>query len=105
MVLEQGALTGQYNEAHPFPAGTGRGDSYNPHLKELSALIEELTVIGTRFDASPAQVATAWAIAKGTLGNGSLIGHNVVLATINHDRRGYFAVEPAKKRGGDSRFQ
>lgn len=67
MVLEQGALTGRYNEANPFPAGTGRGDSYNPHLKELSALIEELAVIGTRFNASPAQVATAWAIAKGTL--------------------------------------
>lgn len=36
-------------------------------MKELSALIEELRIIGTRFDASPAQVATAWAIAKGTL--------------------------------------
>ena len=67
MVLEQGALTGRYNEAHPFPAGTGRGDAYNPHLKELSALIGELSVIGTRFNASPAQVATAWAISKGTL--------------------------------------
>ncbi len=53
MVLEQGALTGRYNETHPFPAGTGRGDAYNPHLKELSALIEELSVIGTRFNASP----------------------------------------------------
>ncbi|WP_277934850.1 aldo/keto reductase [Parablautia intestinalis] len=62
MVLEQGALTGRYNEAHPFPAGTGRGHAYNPHLKELSALIGELSVIGTRFNASPAQVATAWAI-------------------------------------------
>jgi len=67
MVLEQGALTGRYNETHPFPAGTGRGDAYNPHLKELSALIEELSVIGTRFNASPAQVATAWAISKGAL--------------------------------------
>lgn len=67
MVLEQGALTGRYNEANPFPAGTGRGDSYNPHLKKLTALIEELALIGTRFNASPAQVATAWAIAKGTL--------------------------------------
>ncbi|WP_305182901.1 aldo/keto reductase [Schaedlerella sp.] len=27
MVLEQGALTGRYNEAHPFPAGTGSGRS------------------------------------------------------------------------------
>ena len=67
MVLEQGALTGKYTEANPFPAGTGRGDSYNPHLKELTALIHELKILGTRFDASPAQVATAWAIAKGTL--------------------------------------
>ncbi len=30
-------------------------------------MIDELKIIGTRFDASPAQVATAWAIAKGTL--------------------------------------
>lgn len=35
--------------------------------KELTALIDELKIIGTRFDASPAQVAAAWAIAKGTL--------------------------------------
>lgn len=67
MVLEQGALTGRYSETNPFPAGTGRGDAYNPHLKELAALIDELKIIGTRFDASPAQIATAWAIAKGAL--------------------------------------
>ena len=67
MVLEQGALTGRYSEENPFPEGTGRGEAYNPHLKELTALIGELKIIGTRFDASPAQVATAWAIAKGTL--------------------------------------
>jgi Predicted oxidoreductases (related to aryl-alcohol dehydrogenases) len=67
MVLEQGALTGRYTEENPFPAGTGRGDSYNPHLKKLAALIHEMEIIGTHFDANPAQVATAWAIAKGTL--------------------------------------
>lgn len=67
MVLEQGALTGKYNQEHPFPEGTGRGDSYNPYLKELENLVEELKRIGVEHDASPAQVATAWAIAKGTL--------------------------------------
>ena len=67
MVLEQEALTGQYSEENPFPDGSGRAEAYNPHLKELTVLIDELKIIGTRFDASPAQVATAWAIAKGTL--------------------------------------
>ncbi len=67
MVLEQGALTGRYSKENPFPEGTGRAEAYNPHLKELTALIDELKLIGIRFDASPAQVATAWAIAKGTL--------------------------------------
>lgn len=67
MVLEQGALTGRFDTTHPFPEGTGRGDAYNPHLKELETLIQELRSIGEAHQASPAQVATAWAIAKGTL--------------------------------------
>lgn len=67
MVLEQGALTGRFNTENPFPTGTGRGDSYNPHLKELEKLIEELKLIGGQHNASPAQIATAWAIAKGTM--------------------------------------
>lgn len=67
MVLEQGALTGKYNKEHPFPVDTGRGDSYNPHLAEIEALVIELKKIGEKYAASPAQIATAWAIAKGTL--------------------------------------
>lgn len=67
MVLEQGALTGKYNQEHPFPEGTGRGDSYNPHLKKLERLVEGLKRIGKEHDASLAQIATAWAVAKGTL--------------------------------------
>ncbi len=67
MVLEQGALTGRFNEANPFPSGTGRGDSYNPHLKELGKLTEEMKLIGSQHNASPAQIAIAWAIAKGTI--------------------------------------
>lgn len=67
MVLEQGALTGKYNKEHPFPTGTGRGDSYNPHLAEIEVLVTELKKVGEKYNASPAQIATAWAIAKGTL--------------------------------------
>ena len=67
MVLEQGALTGRFDIDHPFPERTGRGEAYNPHLQELEALIHELRSIGEPHQFSPAQVATAWAIAKGTL--------------------------------------
>lgn len=67
MVLEQGALSGKYDTAHPFPAGSGRGNSYNPHLTEIETLVSALREIGAAHNASPAQVATAWAIAKGTL--------------------------------------
>lgn len=67
MVLEQGALTGRFDSAHPFSAGTGRGEAYNPHLKELEPLIAALREVGARHSATPAQIATAWAIAKGTL--------------------------------------
>lgn len=67
MVLEQGALTGKYNKSQPFPAGTGRGVSYNQYLAEIEVLVDELKKIGKKHHASPAQIATAWAIAKGTL--------------------------------------
>ena len=67
MVLEQGALTGRYNKEHPFPVGTGRGDSYNPYLAEIEALVTELKKIGEKYAASPAQIAMACAIATGTL--------------------------------------
>lgn len=67
MVLEQGALTGRFDVKHPFPEGTGRGEAYNPHLKKLEALIAEMKRIGEKHQASPAQIATAWAIAKGVL--------------------------------------
>ncbi len=67
MVLEQGALTGRFDTAHPFAEGTGRGAAYNDHLQELEALVKELRNIGAKHNASAAQVAIAWAIAKGTL--------------------------------------
>ena len=67
MVLEQGALTGRFDTAHPFPVGTGRGEAYNPYLKELEQLTSALQEVGAQHGASPAQVATAWAIAKDAL--------------------------------------
>lgn len=67
MVLEQGALTGKYNEAHPFPAGSARAEKYNGHLNQLFDLTEKLAEIGRQHHLSAAQTAMAWAITKGTL--------------------------------------
>lgn len=55
MVLEQGALTGIYNTQHPFPVGTGRGESYNHILDKLENINIALKEIGEKYKASPAQ--------------------------------------------------
>ncbi|MFJ6689143.1 aldo/keto reductase [Streptomyces sp. NPDC091294] len=65
MVLEQGALTGRYGPAHPLPEGSSRAAVYNGILPRLRALTDRMTAIGADRGASAADVATAWAIAKG----------------------------------------
>ena len=66
MVLEQGALSGKYDTQHPLPKGSQRGDTYNPMLPQIEKLVAAMRTVGDRYDISPAQVALAWAIAKGT---------------------------------------
>ncbi|MGN6606096.1 MAG: aldo/keto reductase [Jatrophihabitans sp.] len=65
MVLEQGALTGRYDQANPLPAGTARATAYNGVLPRLQALTNRMRQLGERRDASVAEIATAWAITKG----------------------------------------
>lgn len=67
MVLEQGALTGRYNAQHPLPAGSQRAATYNQVLPQLEKLTAALAAIGAQRDASVAVVATAYAMAKGTV--------------------------------------
>ena len=66
MVLEQGALSGKYDTAHPLPAGSQRGDTYNPLLPQIEKLVAAMRTVGDKYGITPAQVALAWAIAKGT---------------------------------------
>ncbi|MFC8100279.1 aldo/keto reductase [Streptomyces sp. NPDC057363] len=66
MVLEQGALAGKYSPANPLPEGSSRAGVYNGILPRLQALTDRMRVIGKDRGASAADVATAWAIAKGT---------------------------------------
>lgn len=67
MVLEQGALSGRYNSQNPMPAGSGRAETYNNVLPQLEKLTTAMKTMGNARNASVAQVAIAWAIAKGTL--------------------------------------
>lgn len=66
MVLEQGALSGKYDTAHPLPEGSQRGATYNPLLPQIGKLVGVMRTVGERYGITPAQVALAWAIAKGT---------------------------------------
>ncbi|MFG3111215.1 aldo/keto reductase [Streptomyces tendae] len=66
MVLEQGALTGRYSPANPLPEGSSRADVYNGVLPRLRTLTDRMEVIGKDRGVSAAEVAIAWAIAKGT---------------------------------------
>lgn len=66
MVLEQGALSGKYDTAHPLPQGSQRGETYNPMLPQIEELVHAMRAVGNKYGVAPAQVAIAWAIAKGT---------------------------------------
>ncbi|MEZ0112912.1 aryl-alcohol dehydrogenase-like predicted oxidoreductase [Catenulispora sp. EB89] len=66
MVLEQGALTGRYSASRPLPEGSSRAAVYNGILPQLQALTDRMGAIGEGRGASAADVATAWAIAKGS---------------------------------------
>jgi aryl-alcohol dehydrogenase-like predicted oxidoreductase len=65
MVLEQGALTGKYGPENPLPQGSTRAENYNGVLPKLKALTDKLASIGRSYGAEAADVAVAWAIAKG----------------------------------------
>ncbi len=67
MILEQGALSGRYDSNNLMPAGSGRAESYNTVLPQLEKLTAAMKSMGAERNASAAQIAIAWAIAKGTL--------------------------------------
>lgn len=67
MVLEQGALSGKYDMQHPLPADSMRGQTYNPQLEQIEALVDAMRQVAEAHNASVSQIAIAWAVAKGTL--------------------------------------
>lgn len=67
MTLEQGALSGKYDAAHPMPQGSSRGETYNGQLARMDGLLAELRAMAGAHSATVPQVVIAWAIAKQTL--------------------------------------
>ncbi|WP_405272661.1 aldo/keto reductase [Methanobrevibacter sp.] len=67
MVLEQGALSGKYDTAHPFPEGSDRANAYGGSLAEIEELNKTIAEIAENHNAKVAQLPIAWAIAKGTI--------------------------------------
>lgn len=67
MVLEQGALSGKYDSNHLMDSNTERGQAYNPIMKEIEIMTNGLMEVAKKYNATPAQIAIAWAIAKNTL--------------------------------------
>ncbi len=67
MVLEQGALSGKYDTAHPFPEGSDRANAYGGSLAEIEELNKAIAEIAENHNAKVAQLPIAWAIAKGTI--------------------------------------
>ena len=67
MVLEQGALSGKYDTAHPMPEGSARAQSYHPILDKLEIMNQALKKVADKYGVEIAQIPVAWAIAKETL--------------------------------------
>ncbi|MBQ5332401.1 MAG: aldo/keto reductase [Oscillospiraceae bacterium] len=68
MVLEQGALTGKYDDEHPIKGISLRSIQYNKRvLKKLRPLIDCLRETARDHGCKPAQIAVSWAISKGTV--------------------------------------
>ena len=68
MILEQGALTGKYNENHPFPAFSVRSMSFSrSKFRKIAPLIAEMKKLGEHYGVDTSQIAIAWAVAKGVV--------------------------------------
>lgn len=65
MVLEQGALSGNYDVKHPFPLFSMRGLSFGKNkFKKIQALIDYERHLANKYGVDVSQIPIAWAIAK-----------------------------------------
>lgn len=67
MVLEQGALSGQYDTHHPMPDNSARAAVYNPIMDKIETFNLSLKLLADKYGVGIAQIPVAWAIGKGML--------------------------------------
>lgn len=68
MVLEQGALSGHYDENRHFPLFSMRGMTFGKNkFKKIKYLIAYEKELAKKYHTDSSQIPVAWAIAKGTV--------------------------------------
>lgn len=68
MVLEQGFLTGKYDENNLFKNDCYRGECYTYNkFKAVRPLVQYIKEVATKYGVSPVSVIVKWAMLKGTV--------------------------------------
>lgn len=68
MTLEQGALTGHYDEKNHFPTFSMRGISFGKSkFKKIKELLQYIKELGKKYKIDPSQIPIAWTIQKGVI--------------------------------------
>lgn len=68
MVLEQGALSGHYNEKHHFPLLSNRNFRFGrSKFHKIAPLLDFIKKLAEKYGVDPSQIAIIWAASKGTV--------------------------------------
>lgn len=68
MVLEQGALSGHYDEHNSFPLISARGFSFSKRkFKRIASLLAYQKELAKKYRTDPSQIPILWAISKNTV--------------------------------------
>lgn len=68
MVLEQGALSGYYDEEHPLPLFSYRGITFGrKKFRKINQLIAYQRQLAVKYQVDVSQIPIAWTIAKGVV--------------------------------------
>ena len=65
MILEQGALSGHYDAAHPFPRVSMRGLAFSKSkFRKIQPLLDYMKTLADHYQIDPSQIPVAWSVSK-----------------------------------------